>query len=63
MNEFRKQLERQEASFVTADTLEGIEKRLATLEHSEGIMTGKTAMLWLIIVIGLGLLGIAVQWF
>ena len=65
MNEFRRQLESQEMRYVQRAVLDELMRtmdiRLTTLERASNIMTGKTAMLWAIIVIGLSLLGIAVK--
>lgn len=66
MNEFRKQLENQESRYVPKAQFDGnietINSRLERLERAENIMTGKTAMLWMIIVFALGALGLIVKY-
>ena len=58
MNEFRRQLERQENTYATRVEIGAVSERVNKLERAESVMSGKGAMLWLVIIVGLGLLGV-----
>ena len=64
MNEFRRQLEAQEHRYAQLSQLnslsEKLDIRLNRLERAESIMSGKTTMVWAVIVVGLAILGAVV---
>ena len=65
MNEFRRQIEAQEQRYAERSQLqalaEKVEFRLSKLERAESVMSGKTAMIWAVIIVGVAVIGAVVS--
>lgn len=63
MNEVKAQMDALQKTFATLVALDAVEQRLGKLEHAEGFVSGKSAMLWMVVIVILSVLGLILSLF
>lgn len=63
MNEVREQMKTMQGTLATFVALDALAERVGKLEHVEGFVSGKSTMLWMVIIVILSVLGLVLSMF